>query len=87
MSTVLDRFEITELLHRHQIVIDLQDADAYASLFAADGRYRSPFGASQGHRRDQEHVPRPTRRRLHQGQEALHRPNLSRGRRTKHELR
>jgi hypothetical protein len=48
MSDATDRIEITELLHRHQIYIDLADADGYAELYAPDGAYESPFGSATG---------------------------------------
>ena len=43
-----DRLEITELLNRHQIYIDLKDADGYAGLYAPDGSYESPFASATG---------------------------------------
>lgn len=48
MDNVRDRLEILEVLSRHQIYIDLQDAERYAALYADDGRYESPFGRAQG---------------------------------------
>jgi len=48
MSDTSDRFEITELLNRHQIAIDLRDTTAYADLFAPDGEFESPFGTARG---------------------------------------
>lgn len=48
METIADRISILELLDRHQIYIDLRDADGYAGLYADDGSYESPFGASKG---------------------------------------
>jgi hypothetical protein len=42
MQRTDDRAEIIELLSRHQIYIDLKDADSYASLYAEDGSYESP---------------------------------------------
>lgn len=48
MQRTDDRAEIIELLSRHQIYIDLKDADSYASLYAEDGSYESPFGATKG---------------------------------------
>ena len=47
-SFVYDRFEITEILHRHQIAIDERDGDAYAALFTPDGRFESPFASAAG---------------------------------------
>ena len=47
-GSIQDRFEITEILHRHQIAIDQRDGDAYAALFAADGRFESPFASAVG---------------------------------------
>jgi hypothetical protein len=44
----MDRIEITELLNRHQIYIDLADAEGYAGLYAPDGAYESPFGSATG---------------------------------------
>ena len=49
MSDAEDRVEITEVLNRHQIYIDLADADGYAGLYAPDGSYESPFGSASGH--------------------------------------
>ncbi|NKE59981.1 nuclear transport factor 2 family protein [Lentzea sp. PSKA42] len=43
-----DRVEINEILNRHQIYIDLKDADGYANLYAEDGRYESPFSSANG---------------------------------------
>jgi hypothetical protein len=43
-----DRLEITELLNRHQIYIDLADADGYARLHAPDGVCDSPFASATG---------------------------------------
>jgi ketosteroid isomerase-like protein len=43
-----DRFAIREVIDRHQMYIDLRDADSYANLYAKDGRYRSPFGSADG---------------------------------------
>ena len=34
MSDATDRLEITELQNRHQIYIDLADAERYAGLYA-----------------------------------------------------
>lgn len=48
MEAALERAEIQEVLNRHQIYIDLQDAEGYASLYSADGRYDSPFGNTRG---------------------------------------
>src|ERR1700733_10282208 len=42
MSGAADRLEIIELLNRHQIYIDLADAEGYAGLYAPDGAYESP---------------------------------------------
>ncbi|MDQ3678271.1 MAG: nuclear transport factor 2 family protein [Actinomycetota bacterium] len=47
-GSIEDRFEITEILHRHQIAIDQRDGDAYAALFAPDGRFESPFASAVG---------------------------------------
>ena len=47
-GSIHDRFEITEILHRHQIAIDQRDGDAYAALFAPDGRFESPFASAVG---------------------------------------
>jgi hypothetical protein len=46
MSDATDRLEITELLNRHQIYIDLADAERYAGLYAPDGAYESPFASA-----------------------------------------
>ena len=35
-------------MSRHQIFIDLQDAQGYAGLYVTDGRYESPFGSARG---------------------------------------
>ncbi|MDQ1008760.1 ketosteroid isomerase-like protein [Streptomyces sp. V4I23] len=43
-----DRFAIREVIDRHQMSIDLRDADSYANLYAKDGHYRSPFGSADG---------------------------------------
>jgi ketosteroid isomerase-like protein len=48
MDTTPDLVQITELLNRHQIYIDLKDPDGYASLYAEDGRYESPFSSATG---------------------------------------
>jgi hypothetical protein len=48
MNDAMDRLEITELLNRHQIYIDLRDADGYAGLYAPDGAYESPFASATG---------------------------------------
>jgi len=48
MTDARDRLEITELLNRHQIYIDLADADGYAGLYAANGLYESPFASATG---------------------------------------
>ncbi len=48
MNAVADRLEIIELLGRHQITIDLGDAEAYAELYAPAGRYKSPFATARG---------------------------------------
>jgi ketosteroid isomerase-like protein len=43
-----DRFAIREVIDRHQMYIDLRDADGYANLYAKDGHHRSPFGSADG---------------------------------------
>jgi hypothetical protein len=48
MDTSRDRIEILELLSRHQIYIDLKEAERYASVYAPDGRYESPFASARG---------------------------------------
>jgi hypothetical protein len=48
MRDTSDRFEITELLNRHQIYIDLADAEGYAGLYAPNGVYDSPFASATG---------------------------------------
>jgi hypothetical protein len=48
MSDATDRLEITELLNRHQIYIDLADAEGYAGLYAPNGAYESPFASATG---------------------------------------
>jgi len=48
MSAIDVKLEIIELLNRHQIYIDLKDAERYASVYAPDGRYESPFASAQG---------------------------------------
>ena len=40
--------EITELLNRHPIYIDLADAEAYAGLYAPDRAYESSFVSATG---------------------------------------
>jgi hypothetical protein len=47
-DTTADRLEIIELLNRHQIYIDLRDAEGYASVYAEDGSYESPFASARG---------------------------------------
>ncbi|MCD6032153.1 MAG: hypothetical protein K0S78_4335 [Thermomicrobiales bacterium] len=42
MNAVADRLEIIELLGRHQITIDLGDADAYAELYRPTAGTRAP---------------------------------------------
>jgi hypothetical protein len=48
MSDATDRVEITDLLNRHQIYIDLADTEGYAGLYAPNGAYESPFGSATG---------------------------------------
>jgi hypothetical protein len=48
MDIAFEKLEIIELLNRHQIYIDLKDADRYAGVYAPDGRYESPFASAQG---------------------------------------
>jgi ketosteroid isomerase-like protein len=48
MNAVADRLKIIELLGKHQITIDLGDADAYADLYTPHGRYESPFATARG---------------------------------------
>src|SRR5262245_28847615 len=48
MDTSRDQIEILELLNRHQIYVDLKDAERYATLYAADGRYESSFASARG---------------------------------------
>ena len=48
MGNATDHLAITELLNRHQIYIDLADADGYAGLYAADGVYESLFASATG---------------------------------------
>jgi len=48
MSDATDRLEITELLNRHQIYIDLADAEGYTGLYAPNGVYESPFASATG---------------------------------------
>jgi hypothetical protein len=48
MDSTADVVQITEVLNRHQIYIDLQDADGYAGLYTEDGRYESPFTSATG---------------------------------------
>jgi ketosteroid isomerase-like protein len=47
-SPTRDRVEILELLSRHMLYIDLQDAQRYASLYTKDGVYESPFATARG---------------------------------------
>jgi hypothetical protein len=44
----IDRVAIATLLDRHQVYIDAKNAEGYASLYAPDGRYESPFGKGEG---------------------------------------
>jgi ketosteroid isomerase-like protein len=48
MDVTADVIQITEVLNRHQMYIDLRDADGYADLYAEDGRYESPFTSATG---------------------------------------
>ncbi len=48
MDITREKLEIVELLNRHQIYIDLKDADRYADVYAPDGQYESPFASAQG---------------------------------------
>lgn len=48
VSDVTDRLEITELLNRHQMHIDLADVERYARLYAPDGAYESLFTSASG---------------------------------------
>jgi len=43
-----DRLEILELMNRHQIYIDLKDAERYGGLYAPEGHYESPFASARG---------------------------------------
>lgn len=49
VSDSTDRAAITELLNRHQIYIDLMDAERYADLYTSNGVYLSPFASATGH--------------------------------------
>jgi len=51
MSESTDRIEITEVLNRHQIYIDLADAEGYARLYASDVSYTSPFASATGRKK------------------------------------
>lgn len=53
MNAIADRLEIIELLGRHQITIDLGDAE----LYAPDGRYESPFATARGRGRRSRRCP------------------------------
>lgn len=48
MNVIDEKLEIIELLNRHQIYIDLKDAERYADIYAPDGRYESAFASAQG---------------------------------------
>jgi hypothetical protein len=48
VSDATDRIEISEVLNRHQLYIDLQDAEGYASLYTEDGSYESPVAKVKG---------------------------------------
>ena len=48
MIEATDRLDIIELLNRHQIYIDLDDAQRYAELYAPDGKYESQFASATG---------------------------------------
>jgi hypothetical protein len=48
MDRCHDRIEILELLQRHMLYIDLQDARRYAGLYTQDGAYESPFATARG---------------------------------------
>jgi pyridoxamine 5'-phosphate oxidase family protein len=47
MNAVADRLLIIELLGKHQITIDLGNANAHAELYAPDGRFESPFATAR----------------------------------------
>ncbi|MFI9340068.1 nuclear transport factor 2 family protein [Streptomyces sp. NPDC052773] len=47
-DTAIDRLAIREVIDRHQMYIDLRDADGYANLYTKDASYRSPFGSADG---------------------------------------
>jgi len=48
VHTPYDRVEIVDLFNRHQIYIDLKDAERYASIYALDGLYESSFATARG---------------------------------------
>lgn len=48
MDTTADIVQITEVLNRHQVYIDLGNADGYADLYSEDGHYESPFTSATG---------------------------------------
>ena len=45
---LLEKAAITELIHRYQLAIDSHDAVLWASTFAEDGEYETPFGHAKG---------------------------------------
>jgi hypothetical protein len=47
MADAIDRLEMTELLNRHQIHLDVA-ADRYAGLYAANGVHEGPFASAAG---------------------------------------
>ena len=74
MTDVNDRIEITELLNRHQIYIDLAEAERYAGLFAPDGVYESPFASATGRAEIAKMFRGLSASRIHRKQATLQRP-------------
>ena len=43
MADAIDRLEMTELLNRHRVHVDVATDDGYAALYAANSAHESPF--------------------------------------------
>lgn len=48
MKTVLDKFEIFELMNNYILSIDSHNNEQFADNFTSDGVYESPWGTAQG---------------------------------------
>lgn len=47
-TTVKDKIEIVELMHRYILSIDSHNNETFADNFTADGIYESPWGTAKG---------------------------------------